>query len=333
MRVRHYSGFTLIELLVVIAIIAVLIALLLPAVQQAREAARRSQCNNNLKQMGLAVHNYHEVHNCFPPAGLGAANGPEPSRFGFSWWIFTLPYIDQATLYNQLDFIQGCGESSGNHMSANNRGLLTKWRAPYMLCPSSPLSKQYDRSGNFGLATYAAVSGAINHRTTDKTSSAGPVSAGGCMIHNATNAFRDVTDGTSNTILVGEQSDWGTYSDGTLHDIRSGWLKGLQMGADQLNVANGDGTTGNQRRWNGTSIAFPINYKVATVKSPTVTACGPTPGTNCEASTNAPIQSIHAGGAYVLMADGHTRFLSESMNFETLQNLCNRDDGAVLGEF
>lgn len=96
-------GFTLIELLVVIAIIAVLIALLLPAVQQAREAARRTQCKNNLKQIGLALHNYHDAHDCFPPGQIRGWNGSFDSGNGFAWGALILPFMDQANLYNLLN--------------------------------------------------------------------------------------------------------------------------------------------------------------------------------------------------------------------------------------
>src|SRR5450432_1678919 len=99
---RKLSGFTLIELLVVIAIIAVLIALLLPAVQQAREAARRTQCKNNLKQMGLGLHNYHDTYNMFPPGALTAGGD---NLWGMSWYIRILPNIDQSVVFNQLTFV------------------------------------------------------------------------------------------------------------------------------------------------------------------------------------------------------------------------------------
>ncbi len=103
---RHHAirrGFTLIELLVVIAIIAVLVAILLPAVQQAREAARSSQCKNNLKQIGVAMHNYHETHGLFPPAQIRGWNGTHERGNGFSWGAMLLPNMDQAGLYNKLD--------------------------------------------------------------------------------------------------------------------------------------------------------------------------------------------------------------------------------------
>src|SRR5437879_4300140 len=132
-RRRRRKGFTLIELLVVIAIIAVLVALLLPAVQQAREAARRSQCKNQLKQLGLAIHNYHESFNCLPPGNTAAIN----TSGGFSRWggvsvhTMILPNIDQAPLYNQYNFNM-CGSYEGT----NSAATLRQARVPIYRCPS-----------------------------------------------------------------------------------------------------------------------------------------------------------------------------------------------------
>src|SRR5947207_281778 len=127
-------GFTLIELLVVIAIIAVLVALLLPAVQQAREAARRSQCKNNLKQIGLALHNYLDAYTKFP---IGSAN-TQPGGWGSPLWVAILPYIDEAPRYNKWDFNTAqTGWIDGN---ANNGALVNGKKMGKWFCPSSPLS-------------------------------------------------------------------------------------------------------------------------------------------------------------------------------------------------
>ena len=125
-------GFTLIELLVVIAIIAILIALLLPAVQQAREAARRSVCQNNLKQIGLALHNYHDVHRTFPPGWIGVESGVVnfEGESGFGWGAFILPYVDQAPLYQSFDFDESM-------VHAMNLSKLKQTLSVY-LCPSDP---------------------------------------------------------------------------------------------------------------------------------------------------------------------------------------------------
>src|SRR3954447_24995498 len=149
MHRRRRTGFTLIELLVVIAIIAILIALLLPAVQQAREAARRTQCRNNLKQMGLAMHNYHDVFNCFPPGYLGypAAAGQDcsavrntaPFAQGWGWGTYLLPYLDQAPLYNSLNPGQKqavCDNASGPALNAGNP-VLQRQLLPVYVCPSA----------------------------------------------------------------------------------------------------------------------------------------------------------------------------------------------------
>jgi prepilin-type N-terminal cleavage/methylation domain-containing protein len=135
MRKSKRSGFTLIELLVVIAIIAVLIALLLPAVQQAREAARRSQCKNNLKQIGLALHNYHDMANSFPIGVNSSFIGTGGQRWGVSFWTLLLPYLDQAPVYNQFSFNgpspgYTC-EADGNLNGALVRGKVFRfWLAP-----------------------------------------------------------------------------------------------------------------------------------------------------------------------------------------------------------
>ncbi|QDU62454.1 Type II secretion system protein G precursor [Planctomycetes bacterium Pan216] len=314
-------GFTLVELLVVIAIIGVLVGLLLPAIQQAREAARRSQCNNNLKQMGLAIHNYQETHGCFPPATLGS----EFNYFQFTWWIYTLPFTEHANTYDKLEFTRRCGWVGS--MGAKNQATFNNFAPEYMFCPSSPLPHLRNFSPqdvNLSLPMYVAVVGSINHSTVDNTRTRGPVGAGGVMNSNAATRPANVTDGLSRTIMVAEQS--GLASNGT-NDIRASYNYGGQMGSEFTRSPSGDGSVP-ERNWNTTTVAFPIGHN-----TPSAPAAG-TPGYYSGDNTaNTPIQSIHPGGALVLFADGHSQFLSTSLDVSTLFDLCDRDDGHVLGDY
>ena len=164
-RRKPYSGFTLIELLVVIAIIAILIALLLPAVQQAREAARRTQCRNNLKQIGLALHNYHDVFLSFPIGNLYA--GTQTSN-GWSWIAFILPYMDLANDYEQLDFAWADPASSGRcseyfgFQETNNPGQSYTWSIPkpVLICPTDPNAGRIF-SGQTGAGAYLIDNGTM----------------------------------------------------------------------------------------------------------------------------------------------------------------------------
>lgn len=164
------QGFTLIELLVVIAIIAILIALLLPAVQQAREAARRTQCRNNLKQVGLALHNYHDNFNGFP-IGVNSGNGVYgptgasvgSGRWGISFWVGLLPYVDQAPMYNQFNF-NGASPGYTAEMDANTQNLVRGKIQTHLKCPSSPLVDLKDTGGGVlnQMAQYVGISGAVD---------------------------------------------------------------------------------------------------------------------------------------------------------------------------
>ncbi|QDU62455.1 Type II secretion system protein G precursor [Planctomycetes bacterium Pan216] len=316
---RH--GFTLVELLVVIAIIGVLVGLLLPAIQQAREAARRSQCLNNLKQIGLAIQNYSEAQGCFPPATLGT----RANNYQFSWWIYSLPFTEQVSTYEKLEFTRNSGWAGS--MGTNNLAALDNFGPEYMYCPSSPLPhfKNFPAQDvNLSLPMYVATVGSINHRTVDSTRTRGPIGAGGVMNSNVATRVAEISDGLSKTIVVGEQS--GLPSSGTT-DLRAASNYGGQMGSEFTRSPSGDGTVP-ERNWNTTTVAFPIGHN-----TPSSPAAG-TPGYFLgDDTSNTPIQSIHPGGALVLFADGHSQFLSTSLDISTLFDLCDRDDGNLLGDY
>jgi prepilin-type N-terminal cleavage/methylation domain-containing protein len=191
------DGFTLIELLVVIAIIAILIALLLPAVQQAREAARRSSCKNNLKQLGIAFHNYHEAHTCFPIGNVGGRYWTGQSML--------MPYQEQSNLYSHLNYnYNGACFSALNAETTINRGGVIQ---TVFQCPSDPNSNKLWES-----------SGSGNHMPTNYLGNSGssPSAFDGLQYWNSNTRFRDITDGTATTILAGER--------GIPDDLLYGWV-------------------------------------------------------------------------------------------------------------
>lgn len=291
------SGFTLIELLVVIAIIAVLIALLLPAVQQAREAARRSQCKNNLKQIGLALQTYHDTALMFPP-GCSNSNG-----WGMSWWVGILPYTDQDAVFKKMSFrVPGSNNGAGyaeSNTNGNAAGTpLHGFKPAYMLCPSSPLDPLLGT--NLVVATYAGISG--NTRDVTQSGGHGIVSGAGVLLPMGRVTIAHITDGTANTIIVGEQSDRAT--DGS--DIRSGTQHSSWMGCGGGgNSPPPTGSwTGDNRTFNLTTVRYKVGYKGGIGNPGMATNCG----------TNKGIQSAHVGGAHVAMADGTVRFISNTLD-------------------
>ncbi len=196
----YQRGFTLIELLVVIAIIAVLIALLLPAVQQAREAARRSQCKNNMKQLGLAMHNYHDVFGAFPPLEVqdtAFLTGNPPTNWGAyagNWVTLTLPYVEQGPLYAKFNF----GASS----SANQSLMNIPYR--HLICPSNPFGSGTLVNG-YSISHYYAVEGSYSTGLEAcKYASTGATTSTGIFYHSSRTSLRDVTDGSSNTVMLVE---------------------------------------------------------------------------------------------------------------------------------
>ncbi|MCP4508676.1 MAG: DUF1559 domain-containing protein, partial [Fuerstiella sp.] len=201
-RAFHRHGFTLIELLVVIAIIAILIALLLPAVQQAREAARRTQCNNNLKQIGLALHNYHDVHKTFPPGWVDQTFGTS-SNWG--WAVYLLPQIEQANLYGRLQV--GNPHSLGIALDDPQKLKLMQTPITAFRCPSDTAPEINDRHtlvSDRQLEISVATSNLVAAAGGGDWTVAGKLT--GSFGKNSRVNLRDITDGSSNTIVVGERA-------------------------------------------------------------------------------------------------------------------------------
>src|SRR5688572_11245176 len=166
-RPRH-TGFTLIELLVVIAIIAILIALLVPAVQKVREASARAQCQNNLKQIGLALHNYHDAHKVLPPGAPSDIRpwvDPSQNGWGTSWMVRILPYIEQGNIWNQWSFTYPSGTGYSGKYNTINRALVNNLTIATYRCPMSNFQDQFSINATGGgramMADYAGIAGAV----------------------------------------------------------------------------------------------------------------------------------------------------------------------------
>jgi len=336
-------GFTLIELLVVIAIIAILVALLLPAVQQAREAARRSSCKNNLKQIGLALHNYHETHNTLP-MGNSSFSG-----WGLSWMPALLPYVEESALFDSFDF-DTLGTNYGYIEQCDNLGEAGKKLIPTFLCPSSPLPKRVTAAcANSMAASYVGISGAAddanfpagkakvignNHNSccnvgTQPNAGNGIKSTGGMLVGpdgggnsgeirategGRARSFHQAVDGTSNVMVVGECSDFAFNSAGAPQRVDGsfphGWMMGTHSDADR------------NREFNLTTIRYAPNTRTYNL-----------PGVHQNHGANNPLMSAHAGGVQCLMLDGHVSFISENIDLLTLKRLATRDDREVVGEY
>lgn len=312
MRQLHGKrGFTLIELLVVIAIIAILIALLLPAVQQAREAARRSSCKNNLKQLGLALHNYHETHSTFPQmqvesTRLAASDIPTESYLG--WSVMLLPFLDQTNIYNLIDMNGPWRTQAGVVLQPTVVNLVI----PAFNCPSDPMQGVNTNINSYGKSNYPALyspSRILTASTTQGYSSA--------WNNNAVTRIRDITDGVSNVLILGER---------TTEDRASGaiWIGGVPANtAANGNYADWYWHTALVRNWQGSSTA-PIPSTIYLING-----INQTDGLKYAWT----LSSSHAGGCHFLLGDGRVQFVSENIDGETLIYLASINDKNVIGEF
>jgi len=270
------AGFTLVELLVVIAIIGILIALLLPAVQAAREAARRSQCTNNLKQIGVALHTYHDVQKVFPPGWLyQGLNQPE-----FGWLTFLLPQVEQGGLSDQM-------ETETRSLGQVPRSLRVSRISTYK-CPSSksgpiPHIKFHGAGNDYGTSDYPAVAGLFLHALDPSSSTNQPYKNNGMFFGNSKLKMRDILDGTSNTFAAGERT----------RRCKSGFWPGVHRSeqTDEVGMVASSGVVG-----------VHLNHP----DSPTAI-----PGVTSECQNG--FDSNHPGGANFVFCDGHVGFISETI--------------------
>jgi len=334
-RHTRRRGFTLIELLVVIAIIAVLIALLLPAVQQARESARRTQCKNNLMQIGLALQNYIMGHEVLPP-GTQNATGPivskeDATQYHMSWIVQILPYMEQQNVFNHVDFTASVYAPENNSVRVR--------QMPMLICPTDP----HTFGKPVGLTTYCGV-----HNDYEAPID---VNQNGVLFLNSAIHYEQVTDGSSNTIYVMEaRADTGAdlgWMSGTKATLRNGiqWVNRTEMVTAAAAVAAAaiaetqpaeatspaEGTEAPdapkstpiepsyQRHQNGSrgGIGIPLQ------------AIQNAPGNNYVGGSS----SHHTGGWQNVLGDGSVRFLSDNIDPKVLRNLTNRADGEMLSEF
>jgi prepilin-type N-terminal cleavage/methylation domain-containing protein/prepilin-type processing-associated H-X9-DG protein len=314
MPVRSSSrkAFTLIELLVVIAIIAILIALLLPAVQQAREAARRTQCRNNMKQLGLALHNYHDTAGVLPPGHIGRCTTPVLNATGLT---MLLPMLDQGPLYNKFNFsgsvnaYSDMGLTVSDDPMTNGNGPLVKIVLQAFLCPTDGGSTVIPSpTGGYGISPMNTGNGGAKtnydfvttstYNACDNWSSI-PNTVRSMFGDNSRCGLTDVKDGTSNTAMMAETTR-DVYNGGTnAWGYRGHVMVGMNLASSAIN------------NWTYGATRYPQG----------------------QLGSWGYVGSLHAGGMNILMGDGAVRFISENIDTLMRQRLAYMSDGQVIGDF
>lgn len=337
-------GFTIIELLVVIAIIGVLLALLLPAVQAAREAARRTQCRNHLKQIGLAMNNYHDTHGTLPPGRMRSRVDGQGRCF--SAYAHLLPYLDASPLYNQINFNADPDDPAAN-------GVALSQTISYFLCPSDSYAVLQSNTFNSVIVNSAVHNYPLSTGTTFALSPGNPgrVPVTGVYFENSKVRFSDITDGSSNTVCISEtiKAEGGpTTWDGVSH------TNGFVLTAGNNNSTNGPELTDYVSQCHGTGLQLQqtrgsrwlygapghsMYNHMRPPNDPDVDCRGGLPHSNRtnywwdRLSLNVAARSRHTGGVHALFCDGHVQFVGNSVDAGVWLALGSRNGGEVVDQF
>ena len=316
---RKRTAFTLVELLASIAIIGLLIALLLPAIQSAREASRRAACANNLKQIALALLNYESAQQIMPIGASGQGG------FGISWWGQVLPHLEQSAVFNRLDFAGPFNGLMTSH--AGNARVVNDLQFPSWICPSSSLDQMLLVGGaSVLMPSYVGIAGASSDAGFPESrvtpccaadANLGQISAGGLLVPNRGICLGEIIDGLSNTIIVGECSDYVYNANGVAFRVDggnpTGWIAGTTESKTPPNYAANPAKP--RPSYNITTIRYAPNMRDYSQ-----------PGIRNDHGPNNPLVSAHPGGVRVACVDGAVHFLSDNMDVAALKSLATRDD-------
>lgn len=323
---QRVRGFTLVELLVVIAIIGILVALLLPAVQAAREAARRMSCSNNLKQMGIALHNYHDTYGAFPPGAIHPRG-----TTGKSWSIHArlLPFVEQENLQDLIDW----------SLPYSVQGEVTQTRVATFFCPSDP----GDHERPDGAITHYPLTYGVNMGTWFVFNPNSQSGGNGLVYPNSKTSFRDVTDGSSTTLAFAEVKAWSPY----LRDGGSPGASNAPMpAADSVSAFGGNFKTNSghtewvdgrvhQSGFTGTFVPNTLVPHSVGGEVHDVDFNSSREGNTTNQFTYGAVtsRSYHPGGVQVALTDGSARFVSEDIDIATWHALTTRAGGEVVEKY
>ncbi|WP_020474383.1 DUF1559 domain-containing protein [Zavarzinella formosa] len=320
-------GFTLIELLVVIAIIAILIGLLLPAVQKIREAANRMSCSNNLKQIALAMHGYHDANGKFPKGC--SVSDTDGSAWGSSWKVYILPYIEQDNIWNKWQHTSSSGYTNANNTSTTTPLVHNTTIKPYR-CPSSVIPAFYASSNNNGaiemMTSYTGISGSTIDSGVNAGNGYGPNSGTGFLFPNSTQTFASISDGSSNTMMIGEQSDH--LRDANNAPITGGYTAITSQGPHGWTMGAGNASVGaayGDRTFNCTTVRYMVKQNGMSNNCSN--------GTCDNTGNNIPLSANHTGGVNAAMGDGSVKFIKSTTTLQILQWLAGGSDGQVVSNF
>ncbi len=301
---RTAQAFTLVELLVVIAIIGILVALLLPAVQTARESARRTECTNHLKQLALALDEYEDTFQKYTPGRLGCdginygpcAGNPNSERVGTSGFVMILPFLEEQTLYESFDFSDGPWAIAGSTWLLKNEDAI-KVRPEFMVCPSDALTEPYVTTGGkpAAIGSYALNMGSRGP-TWGIDSRRVKVENTGMFMYKVARRRAEITDGMSQTMFVGETIDGHTAESRNIWTNAGRHLSSLRSTDNPLNTPTGTGVTVDLYGY----------------------------------STNGCFASMHPGGANFAFGDGHVVFMSENVDLRTYRSMSTRSEGETF---